>query len=180
MKLQGNRLYLAVLEKDDCRKIWDDFEYDFQENTEPLNIGHSITKADNWFDEIQKNQGEKNIRLGVFLLDGSVIGDVALQDIDWKNRSSSIGLGIAKMCYRGQGYGSEAVGLILEYGFNNIGLERIWAHTLEHNKRAQNSLIKNGFILEGTERQAVYFAGRKWDRLNYGLLREEYIKRAEG
>ena len=49
MKLEGNRIYLAVLEKDDCRKIWDDFEYDFQSITEPLNIGHSITKADNWF-----------------------------------------------------------------------------------------------------------------------------------
>lgn len=176
MKLKGKKIYLDVLEKEDCKRLWDDFEYDFEHLTEPLNIGHSVTKADAWFDEIQKDQGNRNIRLGIFLIDGSVIGDVALQEIDWKNRSCSIGLGIAKMSNRGKGFGSEAVRLLLDYGFNNIGLERIWANTLEQNKGAQCSLINNGFTLEGKERQAVYFAGKRWDRYHYGLLRDEFAK----
>ena len=46
--------------KEHCRQIWDDFEYDFKTLTEPLNIGHSSSKADLWFDEIQRDQG-KNI-----------------------------------------------------------------------------------------------------------------------
>ena len=33
---------------------------------------------------------------------------------------------------------------------------------------------KAGFNLEGRERKAVYFAGKKYDRLNYALLKEEY------
>jgi RimJ/RimL family protein N-acetyltransferase len=41
-----------------------------------------------------------------------------------------------------KGYGSEAVKIILEYGFNNLGLERITANTLEQNKAAQRSLEK--------------------------------------
>jgi RimJ/RimL family protein N-acetyltransferase len=89
-KLCSNNIYLATLEKEHCRRIWDDFEYDFEAITEPLNIGHSSSKADLWFDEIQRDQGNKHIRLGIFLLDGTVIGDVALQDVDWKNRSCSI------------------------------------------------------------------------------------------
>lgn len=173
-KLCSNNIYLATLEKEHCRRIWDDFEYDFEAITEPLNIGHSSSKADLWFDEIQRDQGNKHIRLGIFLLDGTVIGDVALQDVDWKNRSCSIGLGISKMEYRSKGYGTEAVRIIIQYGFNNLGLERITANTLEQNIGAQRSLEKIGFIIEGRERKAVYFAGRKWDRLNYSLLREEY------
>lgn len=177
MKLVGKDIYLSVLEKEDCRSLWKDFEYDFTVLTEPLNIGHSIEKADQWFDEIQKDQGEKHIRLGIFLLDGTIVGDVALQDIDWKNRTCSIGLGIAKIENRSKGYGSDAVGVIMNYGFNNLGLERITANTLEQNFGAQRSLEKIGFRLEGTERQAVYFAGKRWNRLNYGILCEEYNRR---
>jgi len=176
LKLNGKNIYLAVLEREHCRKLWDDFEYDYKTMTEPLNIGHANSKADTWFDDIQRDQGNKHVRLGIFLLDGTAIGDVALQDIDWKNRSCSIGLGIAKIEYRSKGYGTEAVSIFLEYGFNNLGLERITANTLEQNKGAQHSLEKSGFILEGRERKAIYFAGRKWDRLNYAILKDEFNK----
>jgi len=176
LKLKGKNIYLATLEKEHCKKLWDDFEYDFDMLTEPLNIGHSSNKAEIWFDEIQRDQGKKHIRLGIFLLDGTVIGDIALQDIDWRNRSCSIGMGISKMEYRSKGYGTEAVRIILDYAFNNLGIERVTANTLEQNLAARRSLEKNGFVLEGRERKAVYFAGRKWDRLNYAILSEEFTR----
>ncbi len=179
LKLPGDHIFLTTLEKEHCKKIWDDTEYDFEALTEPLNIGHSNSKAGTWFDEIQRDQGNKHIRLGIFLADGNVIGDVALQDIDWKNRSCSLGLGITKMEYRNRGYGTEAVQVILRYGFGNLGLERITANTLEQNLGAQRALEKTGFVLEGRERKAVYFAGRRWDRLNYSLLSEEFNLRSQ-
>jgi len=174
LKLQGNQIYLAVLEREDCKKIWNDFEYDYDNPVEPLNIGHSIEKADKWFDEIQKLQGNKNVRLGIFLNDGNVIGDLALQDIDEKHRSCSIGSGIAKIENRGKGYGTEAAGLILKYGLDHIGIERFTANTLEINISAQKSLEKLGFVLEGRERKAYYYCGKRYDRLIYGLLATEY------
>ena len=174
MKLEGEKVFLDVLEKEDCNKLWNEFEYDFQAKTEPLNIGHSSIKAEKWFEDIQREQGEKSVRLGIFTIDGIVIGDVALQDIDWKNRSCFFFFQIIILKKRGKGYGSEAVRLIMEYGFNNLGVERITANTLEHNKAAQYSLERNGFLLEGTEREAVYFAGKRWNKLNYGLLRDEF------
>jgi RimJ/RimL family protein N-acetyltransferase len=173
LKLQGARLYLAVMERDDCKTVWEDFEYDFENPAEPLNIGHSSEKAAEWFDEIQKLQGNTNIRLGIFLNDGAIIGDVALQGIDNKNRSCSIGIGIAKIENRNKGYGREAARLIIEYGFNHIGLERITANTLEINMSAQKALEKMGFTLEGRERKAVYFGGKKYDRIIFGLLANE-------
>jgi len=178
VKLEGNKIFLSVLEKEHCKKIWEEYEYDFESKTEPLNIGHSISKAESWFEEIQKDQGEKHVRLGIFIdEEGTVIGDVALQDLDWKNRSCSIGIGIAKKDYRGKGFGTEAVKIMLDYAFNNLGLERITGSTLEHNIAAQRSLEKNNFVLEGQERKAVYLGGKKWDKLNYSILREEFNKR---
>jgi len=175
LKLQGNNVYLAALERHDCRKLYEDDEYDFNNPTESILFGGSVERADEWYDEIQKLLQENvNIRLGIFLNDGTVIGDVALQNIDDKNRSCSIGIGIAKIENRGKGYGTEAIKLILEYGVFNVGMERITADTLEINIPSQRALEKLGFVLEGRARKAVYFRGKKYDMLNYSLLVEEW------
>lgn len=174
LKLEGKQVYLSVLERGHCKALYNDFEYDFDIKAEPFTIGHSVEKSDEWYEDIQKKQGKDNIRLGVFLLDGTVIGDVALQGIDWKNRVCDIGLGIAKIENRGKGYGKEAVKILLDYAFNNLGLERIEANTLEQNIPAQKSLEGLGFTLEGRQRKAVYMNGKKFDRLNYAILAGEY------
>lgn len=180
MKLQGKNIYLAVLTREDCRMLWNDFEYDFSNPTEDWNIGHSDEKAEGWFDEIQRSQGNTNVRLGIYLYDGTVIGDVALQDIDRWNRKCSVGIGIAKISHRSKGYGQQAIELMLNYGFHYLGMERITANTLEMNIGAQRSLEKCGFTLEGRERKAVYLNGKMVDRLCYGILKEEYTEERYG
>ena len=59
LKLSSQNIYLAALEREHCRKIWDDFEYDFDATTELLNIGHSVEKSDAWFDEISLKAGKE-------------------------------------------------------------------------------------------------------------------------
>ena len=174
VKLQGEKVYLSALEREHCKKIWEDTEYDFGNLTEPLIIGRSSANADAWFDEIQKLQGNTHIRLGIFLPDGTVIGDIALQDLDWQNRSCSVGYGLTKLEHRNKGYATDAAKIILQYGFRHLGLERISASTQENNIGSQRVLEKCGFTLEGRERKAKYFAGRRHDMLIYGLLEEEF------
>ena len=176
IKLKAKEIYLDTLTRENCKTLWNELEYDFENPTEELNLGQSDEKADAWFDEIQQLQGKQNVRLGIFLNDGSVIGDIALQDLDRVNRKCSIGMGIAKICYRSRGYGQQAVKLMLKYGFEFLGLERICANTLAMNLGAQKSLEKCGFTLEGTERESVYLNGRKYDKLNYAILKMEYIR----
>ena len=175
VKLKGEKIILATLEREDCKKIWEDTEYDFGQLTEPFIVGWSAVNADTWFDEIQRDQGNKHIRLGIFLPDGTVIGDVALQDLDWKNRSCTLGYGLTKLEYRNNGYATDAAKTILRYGFCHIGFERISSSTQENNIGSQRVLEKCGFTLEGRERKAKYFAGKRHDHLIYGLLAEEYF-----
>ncbi|MDE6747517.1 MAG: GNAT family N-acetyltransferase [Lachnospiraceae bacterium] len=175
MKLQETDIYLTTLSREDCKNLWNDFEYDFDNPTEELNLGHSDEKAEGWFDEIQKLQGNRHIRLGIFKNDGTVIGDVALQDIDRVNRNCSVGMGMAKIENRSKGYGTQAVMLMLNYGFRYLGLERITANTLDLNIGAQKLLDKCGFSLEGRERKSVYLNSEMHDRLNYAILKEEFL-----
>ena len=175
IKLQGEKIYLAALERADCRKICEDNEYDFNNAVEHILFGWSVENADEWYEEIQELlKTNVNIRVGVFLNDGTVIGDIALQGIDTLNRSCSIGLGIAKFENRSKGYGTEAIKLILNYGFSILGMERIAASTLEINIPAQRVLEKHGFTLEGKARKAMYFKGKRYDEFNYSLLIDEY------
>ena len=177
LKLKGKKVYLAALERADCKKLYEDDEYDFDNPTESISFGQSVENADKWFEEIQKLLQENvNIRLGIFLHDGTVIGNVALQSIDDKNRSCSVGIGIAKIENRSKGYGSEAIRLILNYGFFNLGMERIEADTWEINIPSQKALEKLGFVLEGLKRKAIYFGGKRYDLLNYSLLADEWRK----
>ncbi|MDE7283442.1 MAG: GNAT family N-acetyltransferase [Lachnospiraceae bacterium] len=175
MKLQETDIYLTTLSREDCKTLWNDFEYDFDNPTEELNLGHSDEKAEGWFDEIQKLQGNRHIRLGIFKNDGTVIGDVALQDIDRVNRNCSVGMGMAKIENRSKGYGTQAVMLMLNYGFRYLGLERITANTLDLNIGAQKLLDKCGFVLEGRERKSVYLNSEMHDKLNYAILKEEFL-----
>ncbi len=175
MKLQEADIYLATLSREDCRTIWNDFEYDFEHPTEELNLGHSDEKAQEWFDEIQKLQGNRHIRLGIYKNNGEVIGDVALQDINRVHRKCSIGIGMAKIASRSKGYGRQAVMLMLNYGFMYLGLERITANTLDINAGAQKLLSKCGFVLEGRERKSVYMNAEMHDKLNYAILKEEFL-----
>ena len=180
VKLQGEKVYLATLELEDCRNLCEETEFNFSNPTECFIVGFSSVKADDWFHEVQNKQGNTHIRLGIFLpnADGSatVIGEIALQDINWQNRSCTLGYGLTKFEYRCKGYTTDAAKTILRYGLCHLGLERISAATLENNIASQRVLEKCGFTLEGRERKAVYIAGKRFDRLIYGLLAEEFIK----
>ncbi|MCL2375776.1 MAG: GNAT family N-acetyltransferase [Defluviitaleaceae bacterium] len=175
LKLQGERIYLAALEREDWKKLHLNMEYDFDNPTETVGFGLSVEQAEARFEEIQKKVKKGiHVYLGVFLNDGEVIGDVVLQRIDKTNRSCSLGMGFAKAQHRNTGYGTEAAKLALRYGFHNLGLERIWASTYEINTSAQKLMEKTGFTLEGVHRKAVYFCGRRVDEHYYGILKDEF------
>ncbi len=125
-------------------------------------------------EEIQAKQGKEQLYLGIFTLEGRLVGDIQLAHIDWRQRTADIGAGIARRADRAQGYGFDATLVLLRYGFEELDLYRMTARTAECNTRAVRVLEKVGFVLEGREREAFYCAGRRWDRLLYGLLRHEF------
>jgi RimJ/RimL family protein N-acetyltransferase len=174
IELIGSKVSLRTLEREDCRALWVQYEPQQPIPTEPLNPGLSAEGAEKWFDEMQARQGREQVYLGVFTLSGDLIGDIQLANIDWRNRSASLGLGIASQSQRGRGYGADAALVLVRYGFEQLDLCRISASTLEYNVAAQHVLAKCGFAQEGCEREAIYCAGRRWNRLTYGLLRADF------
>lgn len=161
IELKGMLVVLRALEREDCRTLWGSFEH-----ADPRG-------ADAWFDEIQTKQEKEQIYLGIFSVAGDVIGDIQLANVNWRHRTATVGLGIARAEYRGQGFGSDALRTMVAYGFEHLDFFRIEATTLEHNAPARRFPKKCGFIEEGLERHAVYLASKRRDRIEFSLLRTD-------
>lgn len=110
------------------------------------------------------------------LEDDRLLGDITLSVINWGSREAFAGIGIGAREFWGKGYGTDAMQLILRYGFTELNLRRISLTVFEFNQRAVRSYEKAGFRLEGRQRQFMRREGRRWDILYMGILREEWME----
>jgi ribosomal-protein-alanine N-acetyltransferase len=76
--------------------------------------------------------------------------------------------------FAGQGYMSEAVGVVLPFVFETLGLHRIHAAFLPNNIASRRVLEKNGFVEEGFAEKYLQIDGRWCDHVLFGLTRERY------
>lgn len=81
---------------------------------------------------------------------------------------------IGEKDYWDQGYGTEAMQLILHHGFNTLNLNSITLRVYENNPRAIRSYEKTGFVLDGRIRQSQFADGKYLDTLFMSVLREEW------
>jgi ribosomal-protein-serine acetyltransferase len=104
------------------------------------------------------------------------LGAIMLHSCDWKNRRAEIGVWIAASA-RGRGIASAAFALLLDWAFDEAGLERIEMTALPENVAIPHIAKKFGFTYEGTLRKRNFERGRRVDLLIWGLLREEWAGR---
>jgi RimJ/RimL family protein N-acetyltransferase len=108
------------------------------------------------------------------LAEDKVIGFVDLSGFDPPNDNAWVGIGLGERETWGQGYGTEAMELLLRYAFVQLSLHRVSLSVFAYNPRAVRSYEKVGFQLEGTLRGALNRDGRRWDMLLMGILRQEW------
>jgi len=77
---------------------------------------------------------------------------------------------------RGRGVGSEAVGLLLRFAFDDLNLQRVQLHVFADNAAAIRVYEKAGFVREGVLRQAAHIGGKYVDVVLMGILREDYAR----
>lgn len=103
------------------------------------------------------------------------IGNVYLTDINNVNRTAKSHILIGNTAYWSNGYGTEAMRLLIDYAFNHRNLNRIEALVLEDNKASRRMHEKLGYQQEGLLRQSVYKQGTYKNQIVFALLKSEYI-----
>jgi RimJ/RimL family protein N-acetyltransferase len=109
--------------------------------------------------------------------DGNLIGAIGLMGIDNRYQRARIGYWIG-VPYWNRGYATEALRSMLDYGFREIGLNRIYAYYMTRNKASGRVLEKCGLHYEGILRQHIRKGDRYEDIAVYGILLEDYCAAA--
>jgi RimJ/RimL family protein N-acetyltransferase len=136
----------------------------------PLSVEEAVLRLNP--EEAHPNKVEFHIRT---LADDRLIGFVALHSIEWNNSAGLLAVGIGEPQYRGKGYGTDALRLILRYAFRELNLFRIGLDVIATNARAIHTYERLGFQHEGRMRGAVLRDDLRADRILMGILRDEWL-----
>lgn len=103
---------------------------------------------------------------------GEVIGAITLS-LNEQHHGATLGYWCA-LSHWGHGYTTEAVRAVIGYGFGALALNRIYAECHGDNPASRRVLEKAGMRLEGRLRQHSFRMGRVADKLQFGILRDEW------
>ncbi len=177
--IKGHKVGLRALEKEDLKLLRDwrnisSFRKHFRESREL-----SISDQEKWFESLQNSKHINFMFIVVELSTNEAIGAVGLLYINWINRSADFSFYIGKdeIYVDESDYSIEAAKLLIEYGFNNLNLNKIWMELYEYDtKKIQFFTKKFNFKQDGLLRQNCFEEGKYWDSLLISLLKNEYIK----
>lgn len=128
-----------------------------------------------WFEAIQGRADM--VIFGIRLHDtNKLIGSCQLHGIHQIHRSAELQIRLGDISERGHGYGSEAVHLLLNFGFKDLNLHRIYLHVFAANTAAIKTYEKTGFMYEGLLRQSAFIDNNYMDMIVMSILREDYVK----
>ena len=181
--IYGERIRLRAVEKADLPMFvaWlNDPEVQQGIILHPL----SQTEEENWYERMLARPVDEHVMaIEIRLPDETgeepnwkLIGSLAFENIDWRIAAAEFGIVIGDKNYWNQGYGTEAVRLLVHYGFNTLNLNRIFLHVYANNLRAIHAYKKAGFTLEGRERQAQFKHGSYIDVLRMSMLKSDYLQ----
>lgn len=171
--IKGKNVGLRALEKEDLALLRDwrnntDFRKHFREVREL-----SLTDQEAWFDSLQRT---KNINFMFTIVDlktGNPIGAAGLLYVNWVIRSGdfSFYIGEDDMYIGTDGRAEEAAKLLIDYGFKNLNLHKIWMELYEFDhQKIEFFKEKFDFQQDGLLRDNCFEDGRYWNSLIISLL----------
>jgi RimJ/RimL family protein N-acetyltransferase len=126
--------------------------------------------------EIMSQIGQTGYPYAICLLgEERSIGTVFLRDVDKVNGSGVVGIFLGDRRYLGQGYGTDALNALVDFGFSELRLERIELEVFDYNARAIRSYQKAGFQTDAVLRHARFHRGAHHDVHLMSILRDDWL-----
>lgn len=172
--IETERLILREVTKEDINEIYEvysdpevakyDWFYPIKSEEQALKI------IENYKEELEC---EEEITWGIVLKESKkLIGICCLGDFDKLSRRAEIGYDISQKNWN-KGYGAEAIGAIVDYGFKKLNLNRIEAFITPGNNNSIRVLEKCNFKQEGIVRERDYIKGKLEDGVIMAILQKD-------
>ena len=171
--LKGNIIGLRAIENEDLISLlkWrnnPEYRQYFREYRE-LNL----EQQKKWFENIvQKNTN--TIMFSIINLKSSqLLGTCGLCRINWIHKNADFSIYIGKENkYIDSTFAPDAAKTLIKYGFNELGMHKLWAEIYDFDKKKKQLLNSLGFQLEGTHKETYWYNGKWHNSLFYGILDE--------
>ena len=168
---EGERIRLRSVREEDMKIL-----FEWINDPEIIKYTHtylpiSEPEQKKWYQSLseQSNNFLLNIELKT---EKRIIGTCSLHDINWQSRRAELTIKICEKSERGKGYAKEALSCLIDFGFNDLNLKRIWLGVFPDNARAVKLYKNLGFKEEGLMRKHYFIQGEYKDVLIMGLLKE--------
>jgi len=174
--LKGKKIKLARVEKKDLKQLLNwrnnpEFRKHFREYRE-LNM-HEQKK---WYEEKVLNDPHV-MMFGIRRLkDNKLLGCCGLVYVSWVYRHADLSLYIGwnDAYIDNRGYAEEGCRLLLDYGFRELSLNKIWTEIYIFDKKKKALYDKFGFHVDGVLRQNYFYEGKFWDSYILSILSTEW------
>ena len=181
--LKGEFVRLGAVDPEELSRAfarWSrDSEFKRLLDADPIRI-QSQMGSQKWLEkEIEEQKVNQHWFTIRTLADDKLLGDIDLYIVNWASGDAFVGLGIGEREFWNNGYGTDAMKVILRYAFTEVNLHRVTLTVFEYNPRAIRSYEKAGFRHEGRLRGFLNREGKRWDSLFMGILREEWMEQNE-
>jgi RimJ/RimL family protein N-acetyltransferase len=171
-KLEGDKIYLSPVNVDDA-EIYTKWVNDL--STSSL-LGTSSTVYSLLAEkEILEGLAKYGHNFAIILKDeDKLLGNCSLFDVKQIHRTCELGIFIGEEEYRSKGYGSEAVELLLCYGFKILNLNNIMLRVFSFNLRGIKAYERIGFKEFGRRTNAYYINGKYYDEVFMEVLAKDF------
>lgn len=175
--LRGDHVGLRAIERADLPVLlaWrnqPEFRRFFREYRE-LSAEHQAR----WFENVVMGNPSTRMFAIEELTSGRLLGACGLCYIDWVNRNADFSIYIgADGLYIDGCFAPDAARVMARYGFDELGLHRLWAEIYAFDAAKSVFFESLGFTLEGRHRQTHWSEGQWHDSLYYSLLAHEPLK----
>ncbi len=165
--LKGEHIYLRALEPEDL-----EFIHTIENDETIWEISNTQTPYSKYLIKQYLEQAHKDIfevkqlRLVISSYKNEPLGLIDIFDFDFKNKRAGVGLLVNNPNARNKGYGSEALGLLINYCFKYLDLHQLYCNISEENEASINLFSKQGFKQIGLKEE--------WNYVN-GSYKNEYL-----
>ncbi len=177
MRIQGPKIALRDMGKADVANKVKWFNDPDVNKTLFIEEKLELDKSLEWFERTKNDASRRDFVIET--AEGKPIGVISLVHISDAHKSSEIYIAVGEKDYWGKGVMLEAEWLLIDWAFNSLKLEKIWAESFINNIASIITMKKLGFQLEGTLREEKRFRGQRMDILRFGLLKQDFKLRLE-
>jgi RimJ/RimL family protein N-acetyltransferase len=170
----GERIFLSQVRREDVPLLARWFS-DLELTTYLGAVGMSFTpeQEQDWYDRVVQQTDNKTF--AIIVREGQrMIGNVSLMEINARHGRATLGIAIGDKTAWGQGYGTEAVRLMCDYGFTFLGLHNIRLWHVAFNERGHRAYLRAGFKEVGRVRGAILFNGQRYDDVLMDITRDDF------